>query len=186
MHFGDCKRRRMMWLLHLLHAAKHLGAAAMVSASAVRLSLMTDLSIQQDLWCSGSSLGMHWQTQGLYNDFAPSIRRSLTGRCRLMADCVHLLDTEDHWECHVNVSWKSWIRCSFSSDREAGVCMEHRKARSPVSNEVTNRTNRSGRSMNKALAARLKTRQTAATMKRDRKRSARLPSAISLPARHRC
>lgn len=88
-----------------LACSGHLGAAAMVSASAVRLSLMTDLSIWAGAAVSvafrrlaGHVLARRRRNVQACDDFVPSMRPSLTGRYRLTTDRVHLLDMEDRCE----------------------------------------------------------------------------------------
>lgn len=114
----------------------------MVSASAVRLSLMTDLSVRAGAEVSvafrrlaGQALanaGRRRRDVRACDNFVPPMRQLLTGRYRLTTDCVHLLDAEDRCQCHVNVSWKkfSTVQLSASSDWEAGVL--HRASKGPL------------------------------------------------------
>lgn len=108
-----------------------------------------------------------------YDDFVPSIRQSLTGRYRLMTDCVRLLDAEDRWrmsrQCQLE---KVQYGAAFLGKLECAQSIK--KALSPVRNEVTNGPNRSGRSMNKALVTRLKTQTDS---RRDGKRQKALSQA---------
>lgn len=114
MHFRDCKLRRMMWHLHLLHAAS-------TWEQQPWFQLLLSGCLSWDLSVVFSQLAGHALANRGRHDVQVlcvlSIRQTLTGRYRLMTDCVHLLDTETCWECHVNVmlntnSWKSWVRHS--------------------------------------------------------------------------
>lgn len=167
-----------MWHLHLLHAARIWEQQPWVW---LLLSGCESWEIYQ--YRPGPQGGGRCDVQVLcvpraFNEIDPNRRVQVNDRLRASPRRRGLLgrSRQSHVK-HKQLKKFSKEQLSMSPGREAGVWTEQRKAPSPVSNEVTNRTNRCERSMNKGSVTRLKTQQTAATMKRGRKRLARLPTA---------